>query len=84
MGPRDSDRGANPRNEPTWIAPAFWRFDVIAGCKLPATRGSRFRHDVALKVKNALNNNRMFFVITQDRYTPDAGREVELNLSTRF
>jgi outer membrane receptor protein involved in Fe transport len=84
VGPRHSDRGANPRNEPTWIAPAFWRFDVIAGYKLPAARGSRFRHDVALKVKNALNNNRMFFVISQDRYTPDAGREVELNLTTRF
>ena len=66
------------------IAPAFWRFDVIAGYKVPAARGSRFRHDIALKVKNALNNNRMFFVITQDRYTPDAGREVELNLTTRF
>lgn len=84
VGPRDSDRGANPRNEPVWVAPEFWRFDVILGYRIPPARNNRFRHDVALKVKNALNNNGMFFVVTQDRYTPDAGREIEFNLTTRF
>ena len=84
VGPRDSDRGATPRNEPVWVAPEFWRFDVILGYKVPSSRNSRFRHDVALKVKNALNNNEMYFVISPDRYTPDAGREIEFNLTTRF
>jgi outer membrane receptor protein involved in Fe transport len=84
VGPRDSDRGATPRNEPFWVAPAFWRFDAIVGYKLPAARGDRFRHDLALKVKNVLNNNEMYFVISPDRYTPDGGREVEFNLTTRF
>jgi len=26
----------------------------------------------------------MYFVVTQDRYTPDPGREIEFNLTTRF
>ena len=84
VGPRDADRAVPTRAELQWVAPAFWRFDAIVGYKVPPRRDSRFRYDVALKVKNALDNNRMFFVISRDRYTPDAGREVELNLTTRF
>lgn len=45
---------------------------------------ARLRHDVAVKVKNVFDNNEMYFVVTQDRYTPDPGREVEFNLTTRF
>jgi hypothetical protein len=67
-----------------WEAPALWRFDVILGYKLPAVRGSRFRYDAALKVKNALDDTDMFFVMTPDRFTADAGREIEFNLTTRF
>jgi iron complex outermembrane recepter protein len=84
VGPRDSDDRSTNRNEPYWVAPGFWRFDVILGYRVPPRAGNRFRHDLALKVKNALDNNDMFFVISRDRYTPDAGREVELNLTTRF
>lgn len=84
VGPRDSDERSTNRNEPYWVAPEFWRFDVILGYRVPAAPGSRFRYDAALKVKNALDNNDMFFVISRDRYTPDAGREVEFNLKTRF
>lgn len=84
VGPRDSDRGANPRNEPVWVAPAFFRHDLILGYRVPPARGARLRHDVAVKVKNVFDNNEMYFVVTQDRYTPDPGREVEFNLTTRF
>lgn len=84
VGPRDSDARSTNRNEPFWIAPAFWRFDAILGYRVPPRPGSRFRYDVALKVKNALDRHDMFFVISRDRYTPDAGREVECNLTTRF
>ena len=84
VGPRDSDRGANPRNEPVWVAPAFLRLDVILGYRIPPAKGSRFRYDAALKVKNIRDNNEMYFVVTQDRYTPDPGREIEFNLTTRF
>ena len=84
VGPRDSDRGSNPRNEPVWVAPAFFRHDVILGYRVPPARGARFRYDAAFKVKNVLDNNSMYFVVTQDRYTPDPGREVEFSLTTRF
>ncbi len=83
VGHRDSDR-ANARNEPQWTAPEYWRFDVIVGYKVPVSKGSRFNYEVALKVKNALDNTDMFFVMTRDRFTADDGRQFDLNFTTRF
>jgi outer membrane receptor protein involved in Fe transport len=66
------------------VAPGFIRHDLIFGYRIPPIRGARFRYDAALKVKNLFDNNSMYFVVTQDRYTPDPGREVEFSLTTRF
>lgn len=77
-----SDRTATRTFEPTWIVPSYWRFDAIAGYRFEPRKG--YRCTVALNVKNVLDNTRIYFVATPDRWTIESGREWNLNFSTQF
>ncbi|MBL9192148.1 MAG: TonB-dependent receptor [Opitutaceae bacterium] len=72
------------RNSPNWgPMPDYWRVDAIAGYKLKL-KGSRVSYDLSLKINNLFDNQDIYYVGVNHRYTLDPGREWQAVLSARF
>jgi iron complex outermembrane receptor protein len=71
------------RNEPAWRVPEWWRFDFIVGYNWKP-QNARLRYSVSAKVTNLLDNQEIYYVASNSRYTLDPGRDAQLVFGVRF
>jgi iron complex outermembrane receptor protein len=72
------------RNEPNWgPLPAYWRIDAIVSYKW-RPKNSKFRYDASFKVTNLTDDQEIYYVAQNHRYTIDPGREWQFVIGMKF
>lgn len=72
----------NTRSEPNWgPLPSYWKVDAIAAYKFKIGEQD---YNVALKVNNVFDEQDIYFVAQNHRFTVDPGREWQLVLGVKF
>ena len=73
------------RNQPDWgPLPDYWKVDAIASYRFKPRAGGRYEINLAAKVNNVFDNQDIYFVAQNHRFTVDPGRVWQLVAGVRF
>ncbi len=73
------------RNQPNWgPLPDYWKVDAIVSYRFKVGTSRRYDLDFAAKMNNAFDNQDIYFVAQNHRFTVDPGRVWQLVAGIRF